>query len=728
MSIPSAFRKVEEEEDKTPGLPAKFTRVLKGKTKELSLKDQVRSIIKQAPGATGPIDFITGGSRETAATRNLPEIGSEMGYKQLMGEGDAAKVAALSSVTFDPVEAIGIIEKSAVDPVSVQSDGKGNVIVNVGDRRGILNKPGFSGIDLLQLVGNAAMFAIPAAKFKGALAVGASEAGIQGLVETGQAMSGGEFDPAEVALAGVSGAAFQKLVNVLADKLPDLMTKGFRPDDNARRIVREEAIKLGIGDELSDSVVDSMLSQVRGSIDPKNIPALAGEMEFGIPLTKGQRSMSDAQLSFEDSARVGTMGEKPQVVMRNFEEGEQIPAVNRALDAQRSALGGPGTSSRADVGATVRGELSAAESAMDDAVKAAYSPELIGDASLDLGGMNALMNATRKAVIGFEFDRTLPETKKTLALLSRTQKALNAPGVKPSTHIRQIEAWRRRLNTAIGAAENNVDKRQLVLMKRGFDDYMDYAVINTLFDGDSNAMSALKNARSLSADYFSKFRARKDRTKSGRAIPDPAGDFMEKVVEANPTDEQIVNMILGVSNLNRVAGVAVVRRMKDALGDDAQALSAIREEAFRRLVKTNNVNNSQVVSGSKSVRAYRDVMEKNASLMRELFTREELGKIGRLFAQIKRTQPDLVRSRENPSGSGVKAVKDLSRWASSLFDGGLLLNMGSNGVEVASGLRKTSKVIDAVRPFQNVRLPRSGIVGTGTATVSAANIGDIEED
>lgn len=725
MGLPSAFSPVESKQDEDLSLPSAFSRV--PKTPELSLKDQVRSIIKQAPGATGPIDFVTGSSRETSATQNLPEIGSEMGYKQLMGEGEAAKVAALSTVTFDPIEAIGIIEKAAVDPVSVQSDGKGNVIVNVGDRRGILNKPGFSGKDLLQLVGNAAMFAIPAAKFKSALAVGASEAGIQGLVETGQAMSGGEFDGGEVALAGISGTVFQKLGNVLADKLPNLLGRGFSPDDKARRVVREEAIRLGIGDDLSDDAVDALLAKVRGSVDPENIPAVAGEMEFDIPLTRAQRTMSDDLLSFEDSARVGTMGQQPQTVMRNF-EATQIDAVGKAVDAQRTALGGPGTSTRGQVGEIVRGGLSAAESTMDDAVKAAYSPELIGDASLNLDGMNSLLNATRKAVIGFEFDRTLPETKKMLSELRKTQRVLNGPGIKPGTHIRQIEAWRRRLNNAIGAADNNADKRQLMLMKRGFDDYMDHAVINTLFDGDPGAMSALKEARALSADYFSKFRARRMRTKSGRAIPDPAGDFMEKVIEANPTDEQVVNMILGVSNLNNQAGVGVVKRIKDVLGDDSQAINAIREEVFRRLVKTTNVNNSRVVSGSQSVRAYQDVMEKNASMMRELFTRDELGKMGRLFAQIKRTQPDLVRSRENPSGSGVKAVKDMTRWASALFDGGLLFNLGSNGVEVASGVRKTTKAINSVRPFQNVRLPRSGIVGTGTAAVSASNIGDIEQD
>lgn len=717
IGIPSKFVPVEEKEPAID-LPMKFRRADVA-VEPPSLVEQAQEILKSAPSATGPIDFITGSSRKTQATESLPEIGSTMGYKELLGDGDAALASAALTLTFDPIEAIKIIEQSAVDPVALQSDGKGNIIVSVGDRRGILNKPGVSGKDILQLVGNAALYAMPAAKFTAPLKVGLAEAGIQTGVEGLQKLSGGDFNPTEIVVAGVGGAAFQKLGLVLSDKMPNLFGRGFKMTDDTREIVRKEMLNLNLPDT-SDKAVDQVVSRIRASVTPRNVAATAGELEFDIPLTQGQRTGVDSALSFEDSARAGSLGEAPQRIMRGFETESQLPAIDRAVSARVASMRGPGTSGRGEVGATLRSSIDAAETSFNDAVQAAYSAESIGEASLTPEGFNGLLNATRKAVIGFEFDRTLPQTEKALQSLRQTQRILNSPGIQASIPIRRIEQQRRRFQTLIDGSESNVDRRQLVLMKRAFDDYLDKAVIDGLFSGNENALSNMKEARGLMREYAQKFRANPGKTKTGRRIPDPAGDFMEKVIEANPTDEQVVNMIFGASKFSNNSGAAIVRRIGDVIGKDSVEFNSLREEAFRRVVKMNAVNNSEYVSGTQTLKQFKEVMEKNGTMMRELFTDEEIGVMGRLFAQIKRTQPDLVRSRENPSGSGVKAVKDGMRLLSGMFDGGLTFNLTGGGIEMTKSISKTSKAAKSVRPFANVVKPRAALTGFGvTAGVGA---------
>lgn len=170
----------------------------------------------EEPGVLDKVsNFFTGADRETRATRELPELQtsgvlSGSGISALKG----AQIAATLATTLDPEEAANILREASPD-IGVQQDEKGNWLVsnNKTGVRAVVNKPGFSGMDALQMASTAALYT-PAARAAGILGKGALRAatalgGAAALTETGiqagQAAVGGTFDTGDVALAGLAG-------------------------------------------------------------------------------------------------------------------------------------------------------------------------------------------------------------------------------------------------------------------------------------------------------------------------------------------------------------------------------------------------------------------------------------------------------------------------------------------------------------------------------------------
>ena len=261
-------------------------------------------------------------------------------------------------------------------------------------------------------------------------------------------------------------------------------------------------------------------------------------------------------------------------------------------------------------------------------------------------------------------------------------------------------------------------------MKRAFDDYLDDAVQKALFAGDDQSLEALKNARGLFADYAKKFRAQPTRGRSGRTVDrDEAGQFIEKIIDANPTDEQIVNAVFGASGLNKGSGAAMAKRFKSILGNDSEGWNAVRRQAFNRLIKTIKINGDDVVSGQQTLKAIDDATKNNGSLVKEIFSKEELGLIRRLALHIKRTQPDIVKSRENPSGTAQVAGKAFGDVIKRLgnafaFSGEPLLMATSSGVSVSKGFRNSSKAKNAIKPFELI-IANPNIVGGSTGLAAS---------
>jgi hypothetical protein len=159
-------------------------------------------------------ETITGSERSTPEVEALPDW-TDMPLPDGF-EGFKTSAATLSS---DPRETAQII-LNQVPGSSVRVDDKGNYIIRNGiDGKEYAIKPGFRGSDIPRAVGTLAAFtpAGRAATLPGAFAAGAAT---QAGLETVQASAGGEFNPEEVAIAGVGNAAGNVIARGIKKALP----------------------------------------------------------------------------------------------------------------------------------------------------------------------------------------------------------------------------------------------------------------------------------------------------------------------------------------------------------------------------------------------------------------------------------------------------------------------------------------------------------------------------
>lgn len=153
------------------------------------------------------VESITGTQRTTPETQALPEWTSMPELNQM---SVASFKTALGTLMSNPKETVQILQAN-FPGVQVRQDAKGNFLLRSSvDQKEYAIPPGFSTGDIPRAIGSLAAFtpAGRATTIPGAvLASGATQAAI----ETSQAATGGEFSPAEVALAGAGGAAGQIL-------------------------------------------------------------------------------------------------------------------------------------------------------------------------------------------------------------------------------------------------------------------------------------------------------------------------------------------------------------------------------------------------------------------------------------------------------------------------------------------------------------------------------------
>lgn len=680
------------------------------------------------------LDFFTGNERETKATDELPEFGSEIGLKSLLGgEGSFSDAATLLTTT-NPAEMVKIIQGITSKPVSIRADEAGNVIIGVEGREAVLNKPGLSKVDLLQLGGLGAAFfpsskvAAGAATIKGAVVKGgATAAATQTGIEGVQKIKGGDVDPGDIAVAGIAGGASEVALPALQSLGRFVKQKISGSTITPQMIKESKEFALSAG--LDPKFVASLDARALLNFSKNADDAVQGAPnEFGLNLTKGQESLNPAQLSLEDRLRSGALGDKPQNTMLDFERN-QTQQLSAARDQVAESLGGVQTT-RQQAGATVKQGIQNAEDEAAQIVSQAY--DAVGEAAITPDGVSNILKATRQTMRGIEFDKTLPQTQNLLGQIKSfesTIKTFKDKGLRP-IDIKRIEQMRKRINTAASAADNPSDLRQVTIMKRAFDDGIDQAIDDVLYSGDEAAISSLKQARGIFSEYAKKFRANPTKTKSGRNIADKPGEFIERVIADNPTDEQVVNALLGASNINNSSGTLMARRFKSVLGEDSEGWQAVRQEGFRRIIKTNKVNGEEIISAQQTLKAFDDAVDKSGSLMRELYSPAELSLMRRFILQAKRTQPDLVRSRENPSGTGQFAAKSVSDAINKLstalaLSGDLSLAITAKGISTGKGFKTSSQAKDAIRPFSSFQpaaaLPASVIVG-GASSASQADV------
>lgn len=406
------------------------------------------------PGVLDKIgNFFTGADRETRATKELPELQNSGLLAGLdIDPLKAAQISATLATTLDPEEMSKILRAASPD-IGIQQDEKGNWLAanNKTGARAVLNKPGVSGMDGLQLAGAAALYA-PSGGAAGALGVtgvkaaaalgGAAaltEAGIQGA----QAAAGGTFDASDVAMSGLAGAGGELLAKgagaigdaakasiasrqaqaaLLRGNFDSAVAAGEDPAVAAARLLGQPA-PASTAESTASSVVDAATASKRQQVPTiatlasevapdQNILTAAERLEVRDKLIPSQYSGSQAYREIEQG-----LASIPGSQL-NAQQKEAYSALAQKADDLITGYGG--TTDKSNLsdrfkqqGLNTIEDLSKKSDALYDQVAAAIPPETLTDPSTTVGYLNS-----KVAELG---DRSLLSSaeRRTLGALSR---------------------------------------------------------------------------------------------------------------------------------------------------------------------------------------------------------------------------------------------------------------------------------------------------------------------
>lgn len=165
---------------------------------------------KAQPGFIDRVrESITGSNRRTTETEAAPDWAD---MPELNSFSMSSLKTGMGTMLTDPQETVQVIQ-SNFPGVQTRQDDQGNFFLKSSiDGKEYAIKPGFRPSDIPRAAGAVAAFT-PAGRATTVLGAGAAAAGTQAAIEASQAATGGNFDAANVAVMGATGAALPAIVN-----------------------------------------------------------------------------------------------------------------------------------------------------------------------------------------------------------------------------------------------------------------------------------------------------------------------------------------------------------------------------------------------------------------------------------------------------------------------------------------------------------------------------------
>ena len=591
-------------------------------------------------------------SRPLGVTGSLPEFGA----RSDLGFVTGAKLGLNFFITPNEESRINLITKQIPGTKFKQDKFNNTIVVTPDGVESFLNAPGFSLQDFADFASETVKFT-PSAKIAslGArlatrVALGSVGAGVTSVVEDVAADlqgadTGIDFVRAGLtALAGggaeLAAPAISGVIRFFKSK-PNLFLKGALTAKGRDFVKRQGFDPDNISDKLAEAVTSKKVSPEADVFD--------------FPLTKGQASEDSVQLAREQALRV--RGDAAGGIVRSFDEiqAQRAKEIIEEIDAGL-AKKFP-VESTAQGGQVIREQVEKQSSDLLVAIDDAYNVAGEVGASLDRKGLDTLGDVGDFLIEqGFEVDETLfPAAAKSLAKLGE----LKGGNITLKT-LNQLDTVRKVLGVNVSAARSKGDFRAASLIKKRFDQFLDDAVDNSLFDGDDAALELLKKARGLRAEFGRRFQESTRRTRSGKLIQDPGGKVVESIIERSPTDENVVNMIFGRSKLfNDNNALKAVQAIKRATNNSADVDAVLKQLALRRISATSLQGGG--FNPKKFVPSFKEAMEKSPALMREIFTKDELIKLSEFRRLANKTiiPGKLFKPTSNASGQLKKAFVSL---------------------------------------------------------------------
>ncbi len=515
----------------------------------------------------------------------------------------------------------------ANDPMEI--DENGNVIVNRDGKKYYLNEPGFSGQDISD-IGTAALIELPFATAGGRIAGGAGAlgravgvglaAGAGSVVQdiaAGQAGSEQGIDPTNAAIATLGGGVFE----FASPMLKPFFRKFFRSPKMARNGTltsagRKTLSRLGIDpDDITPEFSRQFEQMARDAVTPDDLTSAARRAqarEFDILLSQGDATGRVRQQGFEDMALKGGYGPGAEDSLRGFRE-RQTDSVMGARAGFQNEIGGQNIAPYEGLQAT----QNALRESMDTAkagIRDAYQEAAGRKAGVLKSGIKGMAQQVRRNFTEFN-PATAPKAASLVKQLEGFEKRF--PGNIKSVSMKAIEAYRQQVSRLSQSADP-IERAAAGNIRKSLDGYLDSAVDDALLTGDTTAIDAFKNARSLRAEFSKKFQGDKILEK---LVDQQDGTFLMEPSEAT-------RFLFGSSQLGGKTGATkALRRIKAIVGEDSPAWQGLREEAFLKLFPDDKA------MVAKFPRAFDKAMRDSPELLAELFNLKERRKLQR-FAGI----------------------------------------------------------------------------------------------
>jgi hypothetical protein len=387
---------------------------------------------------------------------------------------------------------------------------------------------------------------------------------------------------------------------------------------------------------------------------------------FGIPYYKAQLEGDKELLGLLERARKGVFGKDVQQVIMDSDAKQQF-AMLEALKSIRSnlritkkdSMGGKAYQAILDddeAGDILIQSLKSLDDAYQNKIANAYNAV---DQNAYFNGNSMLKmihNANKKikaeSIVDSDLTPMFNEGVKKIKTFVKTYNKTKKDGRFDYATIKKIDIERRKLGQLIKNAENgSVDKKNLVILKKEFDQFFDDAVDQALFSGDEFALTNLKLARSLVKEHKDQLRVN-DKFTKGIIIKDDAGRVINKIIADEITPEQALNYIFGTSALgSKDSALKIVKKLVGKNGIykiGSPEHDALKQSAFNRIIGKSTTRDG--FHPAKFIKNLEDAFEgRGKYIVQELFDEKEM----QLFKDFSNAIEKTITPKDvlNPSGT-----------------------------------------------------------------------------
>ena len=533
-------------------------------------------------------------------------------------------------------------------------------------------------------------------------------------------------DTAVGVAAGMAGGALavpaSKVIGWAGRKFGNVAQRIMRQrryfDGNRLTAEGQEAIKAaGIDPEtLTREFNETFAREAAQASSPVEGARVAQMAEFGIPANRANATGSVDDFATLERARRGGMGVAAENRVTPILDA-QMGAARRAGDDIATGLSGGNTADQFDAAVSAQQGLREAQRVSRTRAGDAYTA--LEEAGGGIQGANAvnmgqrLQNSLRVEGINLSEIRT-PNAMSALEDLDFVFKDA-AAGSVPFMDVERARQNLVRLRSAANRGSNGADQRAMSRVMETFDAQVDNLMHTAMTEGDAATLDLARNARGLWREYSETF------TGDGAA-----SRFIQKMTDEDASPDDVARWLFssgklgsGQFNSNLAGGI------RDAMGADSEAWSAIRQGAFRQLVqKPDGMTPMGPQKMSENILGFFNAPT-TRQLSREMFSAEERALMIRYAGALKQMVPPAgAVNYSNTSYEGSRMVQQAARGVASALGfatsgGNPLAAVGaSSAVAAGQGVAARSAVSGVLNPRGAASAIRRPIAPAATGAVA----------